>query len=197
MNTAQPIRSKEDLAHIKDYYRVIQPNSRNYLLIIIGLNTALRISDIIQLKWQDVYDFSTDSCREHIALTERKTGKASVIFLNDSVKPVIQEYKKSLDDCNTPALAKDYLLGSYGHGNAHISRVQAFRIIRQAAQACGIEGVISCHSLRKTFGYYAWKQGVPPVMLMNIFNHSSFQITQRYLGIEQDDRDRIFRDIEI
>ena len=72
-----------------------------------------------------------------------------------------------------------------------------FRIVRQAARACGIEGVISCHSLRKTLGYHAWKQGVQPVMLMNIFNHSSFQITRRYLGIEQDDRDNIFRNIEI
>ncbi len=34
MNTAQPIRSREDLTRIKDYYRVIRPNSRNYLLII-------------------------------------------------------------------------------------------------------------------------------------------------------------------
>lgn len=196
MNTAQPIRSKEDLAHIKDYYRVVQPNGRNYLLIIIGLNTALRVSDIIQLKWQDVYDFQAGSCKEHIALVERKTGKASVICLNNSVKPVIEEYRQSLQ-ASGGVRAEEYLFGSYGRGDAHISRVQVFRIIRQAAQACGIEGVISCHSLRKTFGYHAWKQGVQPVMLMNIYNHSSFQITQRYLGIEQDDRDKIFLNIEI
>ena len=58
-------------------------------------------------------------------------------------------------------------------------------------------GVVSCHSLRKTFGYHAWRQGVPPVLLMNIYNHSSFQVTKRYLGIEQDDRDRIFKNIEL
>lgn len=196
MNTAQPIRSKDDLARIKDYYREVQPNSRNYLLIIVGLNTALRVSDIIQLKWQDVYDFHANSCREHIALVEHKTGKASVILLNNSVKPVIEEYRNSLL-ASDYVRAEDYLFGSYGRGHTHISRVQAFRIIRQAAKACGIEGVISCHSLRKTFGYHAWKQGVQPVMLMNIYNHSSFQITQRYLGIEQDDRDKIFQNIEI
>lgn len=197
MNTAQPIRSREDLAHIKDYYRVTRPNSRNYLLIIMGLNTALRVSDMIRLKWQDVYDFQAKACREHISLEEQKTGKASVIFLNDSVKSAINEYRQFLQGCDILALDDDYIFGSYGRGTAHISRVQAFRIIRQAAQACGIEGVISCHSLRKTMGYHAWKQGVQPVMLMNIFNHSSFRITQRYLGIEQDDRDDIFRNIDI
>jgi len=196
MNTAQPIRNKEDLAHIKEYYREIRPNSRDYLLIILGLNTALRVSDIIQLKWRDVYDFAADTCREHIALVERKTGKTSVIFLNRSVREAIEEYGQSRGGCGA-AMGEDYLFGSYGRGDTHISRVQAFRIVKQAARACGIEGVISCHSLRKTFGYCAWKQGVQPAMLMNIFNHSSFQITQRYLGIEQDDRDRIFRDIEI
>lgn len=197
MNTAQPIRDKEDLAHMKEYYRSVRPNMRNYLLIIIGLNTALRVSDIIRLKWEDVYDAQTDSWREHIALEEQKTGKTSVIFLNKGVKAALEEYRRSLFRDHTPIPARNYLFCSYGQGDAHISRIQAFRIIRQAAQACGIEGVISCHSLRKTFGYHAWKQGVQPVMLMNIYNHSSFQVTMRYLGIEQDDRDRIFENIEL
>lgn len=197
MNTAQPIRNKEDLARLKNYYRVTRPNSRNYLLIIIGLNTALRVSDIIQLKWQDVYDSHMDNWREHINLLEQKTGKASTILMNNSVKSALQEYRQHLQEAEAYVPEQDYLFGSYGQGDAHITRVQAFRIIKRAAAACGIEGVISCHSLRKTFGYHAWKQGVPPVLLMNIFNHSSFRVTMRYLGIEQDDRDGIFRTIEL
>lgn len=197
MNTAQPIRNKEDLAHLKDYYKVIRPNSRNYLFIIIGLNTALRVSDIIQLKWQNVYDSSMDNCREHINLSEQKTGKASIILLNNSVKSAIREYRRHLQDMGTFVSDQNYIFGSYEQGEAHITRIQAFRIIKRAAKACGIEGVISCHSLRKTFGYHAWKQGVPPVLLMNIYNHSSFRVTMRYLGIEQDDRDRIFQTIEL
>lgn len=197
MHTAQPIRDKKDLAHIKEYYKAVRPNRRNYLLIIIGLNTALRVSDIIRLKWEDVYDYQTDGWREHIALAEQKTGKTSVIFLNKGVKEALEEYKQSLFNSKSPVSDQNYLFSSYGQGDTHISRIQAFRIIRQAAQACGIEGVISCHSLRKTFGYHAWKQGVQPVMLMNIYNHSSFQVTMRYLGIEQDDRDKIFQNIEL
>lgn len=197
MNTAQPIRNKEDLAHFKDYYKVTKPNSRNYLLIIIGLNTALRVSDIIQLKWRDVYDFHTDNWREHIRLLEQKTGKATVIYLNNSVRAALREYWRHLQDAGTPATDQGYLFGSYEQGDTPITRIQVFRIIKRAAAACGIEGVISCHSLRKTFGYHAWKQGVPPVLLMNIYNHSSFRVTQRYLGIEQDDRDKIFENIEL
>ena len=197
MNTAQPIRNKDDLAHFKDYYKAARPNSRNYLFIIIGLNTALRVSDIIRLKWQNVYDSRTDTWREHISLLEQKTKKESIIYINSSVRAALQEYRLYLQESDTPAADQNYLFGSYGQGDTHITRIQAFRIIKQAAVACEIEGVISCHSLRKTFGYHAWKQGVSPVLLMNIYNHSSFRVTQRYLGIEQDDRDKIFENIEL
>jgi len=54
-----------------------------------------------------------------------------------------------------------------------------------------------CRSLRKTFGYFAWKSGVLPVMPMDIFNHSSFEITRRYRGISQEDRDKIYMNMAV
>ena len=51
MSTTQPIRSKQLLHDFKDYYLIKQPNFRNYTLILIGLNTALRINDILHLTW--------------------------------------------------------------------------------------------------------------------------------------------------
>ena len=78
-----------------------------------------------------------------------------------------------------------------------ISRSQAWRIVRQAAEETGLDGNVSCHSLRKTFGYHAWKQGVPPAMLMMIYNHSSYQITKRYLGIIQEEKDDVFYHVQL
>ena len=52
MNLAQPIKKTRDLENFKNYYKEIKPNDRNRLLIILGLNTALRISDILSLKWK-------------------------------------------------------------------------------------------------------------------------------------------------
>ena len=81
--------------------------------------------------------------------------------------------------------------------NQPISRTQAFRIVKKAAAAAGIDEVIACHSMRKTFGYQACKQGIPPAILMNIYNHSSYQITKRYLDIDQDDRDETFINVTL
>ncbi len=70
MNTSQPIKNKTDLKKIKAYYKTERPNPRNHLLIVIGLNTALRISDILSLKWGMVYDLETDQMRRHITISE-------------------------------------------------------------------------------------------------------------------------------
>lgn len=76
--------------------------------------------------------------------------------------------------------------------NTPITRQCAYTIIKRAGKKLGFEETIACHSLRKTFGYQAWKKGVPPALLMSIYNHSSYEITKRYLGISQDERDQVF-----
>lgn len=58
MGTTQPIRNKNQLKQFVNYYLYTNPVPRNYALIVMGLNTALRISDILKLKWSEVYDFN-------------------------------------------------------------------------------------------------------------------------------------------
>lgn len=194
MNTAQPIIDSKDLDRFKEFYIKEKDNPRNMLLITVGLNTALRISDVLELRWSDVYDAQKASFRKHITVVEQKTGKNSRIYMNRNIVSALEKYRKHLGT-KGPNRQEDFLFISRNGG--HISRVQAYRIIRDAARSCNIPGVISPHSLRKTFGYCAWKQGVKPVLLMDIYNHSSFAVTQRYLGIEQDDRDKVFKEVRI
>lgn len=194
MNTAQPIRDQQDLEKFTNYYRNEEKKTRNQLLIVMGLNTALRISDILSLQWKHVYDVENGAFRGHLLLTEAKTGKNTCILMNRSILQVLSDYLDELQSQNNFVLDENAYLFK-GMGEQPISRVQAYRIVRKAAENCKISGTISPHSLRKTFGYYAWKKGTPPVLLMEIYHHSSFKITQRYLGIEQDDRDEVFKNI--
>lgn len=48
MAQTQPIRNTEEIEQLKNYYLKDNPNMRNYALITTGLNTALRISDILK-----------------------------------------------------------------------------------------------------------------------------------------------------
>lgn len=192
MSTTQPIRNTDKLKLFKEYYLHQKPNGRNYMLIIIGLNTALRISDILHLTYDDVYDFDKKEWKSHIIVREHKTGKTNRIYMNKEVRRTLDSFADTHD--KVPA---SWLFVSQLQKENPLSRYQAFRLVKAAAAYAGLEGDISCHSLRKTFGYFAWKQGTPPALLMNIYNHSSYQITKRYLCIDQDDRDAVFENIEI
>lgn len=194
MSTTQPIRDPEKLHAFKDYYWKLHPNIRNYTLCILSLNTALRITDVLHLKWGDIYDFSRKKFLSHITVTERKTQKTNTVALNAAARDVLNFYMMSTPSYPT---VQTYLFPSRKGENQPLSRYQAFRIIKEAAEAVGLGQHISCHSMRKTFGYYAWRQGTPPALLMNIYNHSSYQITKRYLGIEQDDKDNVFMNISL
>lgn len=96
MNTAQPIRNLEDLKNFKNYYKEIHPNARNQLLVILGLNTALRISDLLTLRWEDVYNFSQNRWQEHIEIIEQKTGKTSCIYINHNIHKIHTFYYSAI-----------------------------------------------------------------------------------------------------
>lgn len=193
MSTTQPIRDFQKLQSFKNYYQDTKPNMRNHTIIIIGLNTALRISDILNLSYNDIYQ--DNEVQEHITIREQKTGKENRILLNKEARRALKKYHEVLVKTEMYQNGNPYLFPSPKKPNAPLSRSQAYRMVTTAAEAVGIDGHISCHSLRKTFGYHAWKQGNDPVVIMVIFNHSSLSITKRYLCIEQDDKDDVYRSI--
>lgn len=188
MAKSQPIKRKEDIALIRNYFED-REEWRNYALFVLGINTALRISDLLALQWDDVYDFQQRRFKKHLMVIEKKTKKKNVIALNKCVIEALEKYLEHNMDILEP---DQYIFSGKSKVNEPIKRNRAYTIIRQAAAKNNIEGVICCHSLRKTFGYHAWRAGIPSVVIMDIFNHSSFEITKRYLSIDQDERDEIF-----
>jgi len=95
MATTQPIRSKHQIRQLTEYY-LRKGQLRNYVLIILGLHTALRISDLLRLKWENIYDFNRNCVRETIEITEKKTKKAKTVALNKAVIGALKLYPISL-----------------------------------------------------------------------------------------------------
>ena len=186
MPAADPIRDKKDIKRFVDFFRE-KRSMRNCLLMVMGIHTALRVGDILRLKWSDVYDAKKGNIRKSFSLMEAKTGKKKTVALNKEIMEILALYARE----GTPPKPDDYLFKSR-IVNRPITRTQAYRIIQEAAAKLGIEGNISCHSLRKTFGYHAWKESYPLVVIMDIYNHSSYETTRRYLGVSQDDQDLIY-----
>ena len=189
MATTQPIRKKNQVRELAAYY-LQKGQLRNYVLIVLGVNTALRISDILRLTWDDVYDYDNSRIRAHICITEQKTRKSKILALNKSVK-------NALTLLAGESANRGRALINNPKTNKPISRIQAYRIIRSASEALKYQGRVSCHSLRKTFGYHVWKSGVSPAVIMEIYNHNSLAVTRRYLGITQDEKDAVYLNLDL
>lgn len=188
---ADPIRDKNDIIRI---FMLLKGKEkfRDLTMICLGLNTALRASDILKLKWSDVYDFENNCIKKYLILVEKKTKKNAQILINDDLKKNLLIYKEAIKDI----YEEKYLFASRKGKNRPISRTQMFRIVKEISNELNLKGNISCHSFRKTFGYKAFKMGISSTLIMEIFNHSSYNITRRYLGIEQDDKDLVYSNIK-
>jgi len=186
----EPIRDKKQAAALALYFKD-KGQYRNFTLVIMGLYTALRISDLLRLSWDDVYDFKNGRVRDVLSLSEVKTGKPISIALN---KEIISALNQLL--LFATAKPSDAIFKSNKTKKA-IGRTQAYRIIRGAADALSFQNRVSCHSLRKTLGYHAWKKGVSPAVIMDIYNHSSFAVTKRYIGVTQDDKNEVYLGLDL
>ena len=192
MINVDPIKDIKKVNALKTYL-LGAGNLRNYSMVVLGLNTALRIGDILSMKWGMIYDFEDEEFRQNVYLQEEKTEKHKKLVLNSTAIEALRLYFDSIELPNKD----DYVFKSREGINSPITRQRAYSIIKNAADAVGVKGNIGCHSLRKTFGYFSAKKGVPMHILMRLFNHSSENITKDYLGITQDDIDKVYTMIEL
>ena len=179
--TVEPIRSRKDINSMFYYLKGKDP--KYGLLFKFGLNTGLRISDILPVKLEDIFR-KRNEFHNYLVLSEKKTGKEKKIKLNASLKKEIIDYMKNRGS------ADPYLF--YSNKGGHISRIQAYRVLKSAAVFCGVEN-FGTHSLRKTWGYWTYKSSKYNIgLIMDTFNHSSQRITLRYIGVSQDQKDELY-----
>ncbi len=188
----QPIRDKKKIDTIKKV--LLASNIRDYCLFTLGINSGLRISDLLSLEIFDVVD-EARKVRERITLREKKTNKTKDFPLGDVARKAIMEYLKSREpyELDEPL----FLSQKKNAGKAALQRDQAYKIINSAARSIGITEKIGTHTLRKTFGYHAYKSGVPVEVIQKLFNHTSPSVTLRYIGITQDDLDGVYLNLNL
>jgi integrase len=172
----QPIRSK---AQIKDMKWALKRHcsERDYILFLTGINTGLRVSDILNLKKESILKLKSKK-RKEFQIREGKTKKARMI----NITPIFNEvltYALEIDS--------EWLFPSR-KGDKPISKIQAYRQLQKAGDFAGIEAV-GTHTMRKTFGYWFYKQTGNVAMLQEILNHSHPKITLTYIGINKEETD--------
>jgi integrase len=157
-------------------------NPRDYLLFVFGINSGLRISDILSLKLGDVKDYRGE-IKNYLDIKEQKTSKIRRVHFNDKIKEALNYYmeKTKLFD-----LDRYLFTNEKSKKNIPLSRVRAYQLINKWCRDVGINYKIGGHTLRKTFGFHLKEQGVSIERISNLLNHRNIEVTFRYIGLNDD-----------
>ena len=196
----EPIRSIEDVEAAKAYLRnkpKTSKNLRNYMMFVVNINNAVRISDLFQLRIKDVLN-KDGSIVDRVYIEESKTGKKRYIFFGEASKKAIRAYLKSLKRFKW----NDHLFSSLkrdGNGNTKpLTRQMAWEIMQELGRAISTEKKkyhLGTHSMRKTFGYLKIQQYPDDTMIVaqisEMYNHKNMNTTYRYLGIDTEVKEQL------
>lgn len=190
MKRMEPIRSpnkvRELLQHVLDY-----GFKRDGILILFSLNTLLRISDVLDLKYEDIFDES-GKAREYFDVVEKKSvskdensslkggKKTRRIKLPGDFAAELSRYASDLE-----MVKGDYFFYSIKKPHSHMTRKTAWRRMKKYGDAVGIDR-LGCHGLRKTGGYQMYKKGVNIRVISEIYGHTTIAQTLQYISINQD-----------
>jgi integrase len=177
----QPLRTAQEIEDMR-WALSRYTSARDLFMFNLGINTGLRVSDIVPLKVKDVKG------KTHLVITEQKTGKTKRFMIPKVTRETIEDYIRGMNEEN-------YLFPSR-KGSSYISTTQAYRALQKAADALGRDD-IGTHTMRKTFGYHHYKKNKDVATLQMLFNHSAPSITLKYIGITDDEIDKSLEDFSL
>ena len=164
-------------------------------LFIIGCNVALRISDLLALRFDDIHEIITGGRVDYVAdIIEKKTKKPKRLTLNPAVMQAVGRLRERFPD-------HVYLFQATGNRAGKrikpVSTTWVNKVFRNLQETLDLDFSFSTHSMRKTFGYHAYKNGADINVLQKLFNHSNVKETFLYIGITDEKVRDMFLDFSI
>ena len=178
----EPLRTETEIQDFLFWLRRSKNSDRDVFLFKLGINTGLRMSDLVSLKVSDV------AASVNPKIEEKKTGKTRVLFLAN-LQEEIQQYTENKNP-------DDWLFPSRQGKHEPIKVNTVYQLYQKVAKNLNRKD-ISTHTVRKTFGYHYYRSTKDIATLMEIFNHTSQQITKRYIGIREEEISETFKNFKI
>ena len=195
MNFVEPIRSRKKIDHIKDFL-VEQGRYRDLLLFVVGINTALRVSDLLKLRIGD-FVVEDGTLRDRFWIREAKCGKRHQVIINDSIAQTLVDYRRAYPKVEIDPGHYVFFNVKTENYQRPISRKQAWKIVTTLCHDVGLQGNYGTHTMRKTWGYHARQNGVDLALIMHQLNHNDLAHTKRYLGITDDELEIVSRRLNL
>ena len=178
----EPIRRAEDIEAIK---RLLADNPRNLALFTLGINTNLRVGELVKIEIQQVKEFGLND----EAMLRVKNGKSlREVPLNKACVEAIQllVHEKLRGRKENGRYPSEYLFS--GPSGAALTVPSVNNLVKKWCTAANLTGNYGGHTLRKTFGYQQvvrFKASLPEIMVL--FNHANPLQTLDYLCIQPEE----------
>lgn len=169
MIAVEPLRALEDVTLVRNSL-----TGRDRVLFTLGVNTNLRAGDLLNLKVSNL-DFN----QARIMVRERKTGKPRHIDISPEVMTLLNVYRTT---------SPNVLLFPSRKGGGVMTVSSLNHMVKKWCSDVGLPGNFGSHTLRKTWAFVQYKLfGTDVVVISRELNHSSMDVTYRYLGITPDE----------
>ncbi|WP_236183502.1 tyrosine-type recombinase/integrase [Pseudomonas juntendi] len=179
MNTVEAVKNQSDAETIS---RKLTKNAKGNTLYAdiwrFGVNTALRISDLLSLTFEDVQG-------GNLVIKEGKTGKTRDIELNVAAKAIVERRRAA-----HPTHQYLFEVDSNRAKGKPISRVAVASAFKAVGDEMGLQ--LGTHSMRKTRGWLMYNGGSSIELICKVLNHSSPAVTMAYIGITQSEVDATY-----
>ncbi|WP_105965037.1 tyrosine-type recombinase/integrase [Apilactobacillus micheneri] len=178
-----PIKDSVVLEQVQDcLLNSFEMGRRNYTIFQVGKATLLRVSDVLRLKYSDVFD-ENGKVKDDAYIHDRKTGKPNTLYL-EPVKDDLLKYKKWL---YAHEIHSVYLFPNRYTGT-RVNEKQFYKIMHKVGELLGIN-YLGTHTMRKTGAYRVYIQsGYNIGLVMDLLNHSSQSMTLHYLGLDTESK---------
>ncbi len=178
-----PIRSKAALENIK---KILMHQPRNYCLFTLGINTAFRANELLAIQIQQVEHLKAG---DELDLKQKKTNAYRRVKMNKNAVAGIKYWLKESNQVDGPLFYSQ-------KGGLVLTVPSVTRLVKGWCQAVGLKGNFGSHTLRKTWGYWQYKNQTPIPLLMEAFGHATQKQTLTYLGIQTKEISQIY-DLEL
>ena len=177
--------SPAEIEALTAYMAQCRHSVRDRTLLHLGLRTGFRISELLSLRVKDVLQNGKVVSRIRVARRFMKGKKESrELALHPAARAALEELVGSL-----PADPETFLFRAQG-GNKPLNRRTAWVVLKKASKACGMDGKVATHSMRKTFAKRCYDLANGDIRkVQEAMGHRNLNSTAAYIGVTQDEVD--------
>jgi len=146
---------------------MVADNFRNKLIVRLLYTTGLRVSELVNLNWEDI-DFKN----KEIIVRSGKGGKGRIVLVDETTLKMLLKYKE--------------MTGKNRGSIFDLSVRTVQHIIKELRERAKLTKKVTPHVLRHTFATHLLEAGADIRAIQELLGHSSLSTTQIYTHVTRE-----------